>query len=134
MRSGKTVTFEQLVEQFRGKTWDYPVECSDDITPEQRDKICMLGYYGQLIKPEHAAMLEKGEKWSSKAPFIINYHGCDGHDEMEFNTIEEAKKFIEPRIEWCKSDTCVGAEMATYYLKGFKLSDIGIKWQERQFP
>jgi hypothetical protein len=132
MRTKKTVTFEQLAEEYDGMTWDHPVECSDDITNEQRDKICQLGYYGKPIKPEHAAKLEKGEKYKTDAPYVISYHGCDGHDQKEFKTIEEAKEYIEPRIEWCNSDTQVGTEFATYTLDGFTLKDIGVNWKDRQ--
>lgn len=124
-------SFAELVKEYDGMTWDYPVECSDNITDEQRKRIIKLGYYGKQIKLEHAKMLEDNICYKNDNPYSINYRGCDGQETFEFETLEKAKKFIIPRIEWTNSDTCVGAEMAIYYLEGFKLSDIGINWKER---
>lgn len=124
--------FATLARDYAGMTWDYPVECSETITKEERVKICRLGYYGKPIKESHVAMLENGQPFKADAPYAIIYSGCDGRDFMEYKTLEEAKAYILPRIEWCRSNTGVGTEFASYTLEGFTLSDIGVNWRDHQ--
>jgi hypothetical protein len=121
-----------LVSRYKGSTWDVPVECDDDLTSEERKKIENLGYYGKPVKPEHATALENDQPYKRSKPYAIAYHGVDGDETHEFNTLDEAKTFIVERIQWCQSDTCVGSDYAKYYLDGFKLSDIGVDWKKYQ--
>lgn len=130
--------WQQIVHDHQHSTWDRVVECHTGdpinqrgITDEESRIICNLGYYGHDVKAEHAAMLEDGKKYRSSKPFAVEYRGMDGNDTDEFDTLEEAKAHIIPRLQWTESDTCFMSDYARYYLVGFKLSDIGVKWKDR---
>lgn len=120
-----------LIHDWDGLTWDHVVECQDGLPKEFAEKICELGYYGRLIRREHGLALTEGRRFEAPNQYGITYHGVDGKEEKWFKTLEEASKYILPRIQWTQSDTEVCTDYANYYLTGFTLADIGVNWREK---
>lgn len=124
--------FARLARQYRYDTWDTVVECDDTITEDERSAICRLGYYGKDIHIEHAKMLENGERFVSLMPYTVQLNAVDGKSSNGYDSLEEAKAYITPRLEMTFSDTSFGTDYCRYTLDGFKLSDLGINWKDHQ--
>ena len=115
-------------------TWDAVVECSDDLTSEEKRHIGSLGYYGKFIKDNHIDAILQGVKYDDlpkDKPYVVVYQGIDGSDAEEFSTLDEVKAYVKDRLQWAEGNSTFMSDYARYTLEGLTLEDIGIKWQEK---
>lgn len=109
-------------------TWDEIVECHDDLTKEDRERIITLGYYGKKVEPIHGIWLAKEKEWRSSTPYSVVGTGPEGAYTQDFENLDEAGKWIRERIQWCNipDGRSFNTDYVNYHLIGFKLKDVNI--------
>jgi hypothetical protein len=138
----------KICEEFDGiETWDTLIECarpifSEDnkllgeepyLTPYQAEIVMLLDYYGKPIKKSNARILAGLKPWVEIVYSIVT-RGIDGTSTEEFETIEHVRTHLKEWIGqvgcWVSSDTAYHNDYCHFYCHGFKLSDLGYKWQD----
>jgi len=125
--------WQRIAAENEHTTWDEVVECSDDLTSDDRDIVTSLGYYGKKVYPIHGALIAQRKPWKSVEPYLIIGSGPEGASEHGFSDLEVAKKWIKEHIQWCNcfEGTSFNADHANYSLVGFTLQDVGINPLDR---
>lgn len=113
------MSWRDLIEKHEGWSWDEVVECSDDITQEQRRVVATLGYYGYPVRPADAEHLEAGRERPSAA-YEVTCHAVDGNSVHGFETEAEALEWVLARAQWWTSPTAGHSDFAHFYCRGFE--------------
>lgn len=64
--------------------------------------------------------------------YRLELSGPEGPGIVKFKTLEEAKEYIKPRIQWCSfpDGESFNTDYINYDLVGFTLQDVGIDPKE----
>ena len=123
---GALKRWRDIVAAFESYTWDTPVETSDHLTSEERDKIISLGYYGRPVEAQHAEMIARGERYTTGHRYTVHYLGGDGNDSTHFDNLEDAATYVGDRLDEGRrtGDRSFRTNYALYKLEGFTMDDI----------